>query len=459
MATHQKTLRSMCLLFVFLIWKMKEVKGYNAAVVEYVMDDEIFSNLPPLDLGNRNAKIYNEIVGRIKLSHKILDLVVFPEGTLVGDALDTPEGRKGMTFVPSPKEAVIPCNSSIPGFSEFFKVLSCTARKYSTYLVINLKEKEISRDKVGAHNGFKFFNTDVVFDRNGKVIARYRKYNTYLEPDTDKPKTPELVTFDTDFGKTFGIFTCFDLLFKSPAMDLVRKGISNFIFPTMWFSELPFHTTIQIQQSWAQGNDVALLTSGASDPTYGTGGLGIFLGARGTLATVDIPHSDNYYLFKEVPDIYNFTPSCKLEVDNRNAKKMDKYNLYIEDLTEYAYKKLDLRTSKTIEETLCQTQGNETLCCHFQIETEILNADSIENKFIYDYFLVTRSGLRTYGNNTYILGIEMCGLIACTGPSIMNCGQRFPDYDQVSWPIIFKRSAYQRYSTILKQEANFLIHY
>lgn len=49
--------------------------------------------------------------------------------------------------------------------------------------------------------------------------------------------------FDTDFNVTFGHFICFDLLFKTPATDLVLDhGIENIIFPTMWYSELPFLT-------------------------------------------------------------------------------------------------------------------------------------------------------------------------------------------------------------------------
>lgn len=90
---------------------------------------------------------------------------MFPEATLVGEPLNSPTGRLGMTFVPKAEDNIIPCNSS-KGFSGFLKSLSYTAQKYRTYLVINLKEKD---DTSGV---MKFYNTDVVFDRNGKVIAR-----------------------------------------------------------------------------------------------------------------------------------------------------------------------------------------------------------------------------------------------------------------------------------------------
>jgi hypothetical protein len=50
------------------------------------------------------------------------------------------------------------------------------------------------------------------------------------------------VVVETDFGVKLGIFTCFDILFKSPAQDLAEEGVDGVIFPTMWFSELPFLT-------------------------------------------------------------------------------------------------------------------------------------------------------------------------------------------------------------------------
>lgn len=72
--------------------------------------------------------------------------------------------------------------------------------------------------------------------------CRYRKYNLFGERDLDKPDEPEEVVIETDFGVRFGIFTCFDVLFKRPAQDLLRKNVDGVIFPTMWHSELPFLT-------------------------------------------------------------------------------------------------------------------------------------------------------------------------------------------------------------------------
>ena len=33
--------------------------------------------------------------------------------------------------------------------------------------------------------------------------------------------------------------TCFDILFEVPAVEMVRRGVTHFAFPTFWGDELP----------------------------------------------------------------------------------------------------------------------------------------------------------------------------------------------------------------------------
>jgi len=63
--------------------------------------------------------------------------------------------------------------------------------------------------------------------------------------ETGFSTTPEaeISILDTDFGVKFGIFTCFDLMFGKPAVQLVKEWrVTDILFPTAWFSELPFLT-------------------------------------------------------------------------------------------------------------------------------------------------------------------------------------------------------------------------
>lgn len=54
-------------------------------------------------------------------------------------------------------------------------------------------------------------------------MARYHKHNLYFEAAFDVPPRPEIVTFDTPFAGKFGLITCFDILFREPAVTLVEK--------------------------------------------------------------------------------------------------------------------------------------------------------------------------------------------------------------------------------------------
>ena len=73
----------------------------------------------------------------------------------------------------------------------------------------------------------KHFNTDVVFDRLGRIVAAYDKRNLFgTEKIVFDEAKLEIVTFETEFG-TFGIMTCFDAMYSHPFLDLVEsKGRS-----------------------------------------------------------------------------------------------------------------------------------------------------------------------------------------------------------------------------------------
>lgn len=171
-----------------------------------------------------------------------VDILIFPEYTLNNVAFPVE--------IPNPIDKITPC-SHREGFDNLLIDLSCLARDGGIYLCINLSEREKCDEKLQQSRndtrpcsslGFSRFNTNVVFDRSGAVIGRYRKFNLFRESGVNTTLTAELSTFETDFGVTFGNIICFDMLFFEPAMQLVQQGVKNFIFPALWTSELPFLT-------------------------------------------------------------------------------------------------------------------------------------------------------------------------------------------------------------------------
>ena len=67
--------------------------------------------------------------------------------------------------------------------------------------------------------------------------------NLYDEQQMDFPDTNQEVIIKTDFNRTFGIVTSFDIFNKYPTLDLINKhNVTDMILPTNWISELPFLT-------------------------------------------------------------------------------------------------------------------------------------------------------------------------------------------------------------------------
>lgn len=226
-----------------------------------------------------NLNEYTKII--LSSETKDVDVLVFPESTL--NNLET------AVYVPEPQLEISPCDSKDSTFDVILKNVSCSAKKTKKYVLINLTEKtdcDTDKDKKCPDSKIKYYNANVVFDREGTIVSKYRKVNLFGEVHISRPDKPESIPFKTDFGLTFGQFICFDLMFEKPAVVLTREGITDYLYPTMWFSELPFLTAVQAQQGWAYKNEVNFIAAGASFPMVGSTGSGIYHGKAGALNAV-----------------------------------------------------------------------------------------------------------------------------------------------------------------------------
>lgn len=201
---------------------------YTAGVAEF---------RPSIVGGNSEQLLAENLEGYLQLiaaGNSTTDILVFPEATL--------NSVLQLTAVPAFTEQSL-CDESPQDDAEiapFLRRLACAAREFRTYLVVNVKEKALDK---GSASGHAIYNTNVVFDRSGAVVSRYRKWNLYLESNTNRTESPQLATFRTDFNVTFGHFVCFDMLFYAPAQELVEGlGVRHVIVTKMFNSELPFLT-------------------------------------------------------------------------------------------------------------------------------------------------------------------------------------------------------------------------
>ncbi|XP_049963475.1 uncharacterized protein LOC126484137 [Schistocerca serialis cubense] len=271
-------------------------ENYVAAVVEYAPvsgatlenKDEIFM---------QNVAVYACFME--EAARQGADIIVFPEVGLASMGVPhNPDGTPSLAFyVPEP--GANPCNDNSSEIAQGLRELSCAARRHGLYAVVNLPERvncsgcpcpgfPVTADgEECPPSGAYFHNTNVAFDRTGAIVARYRKFNLFGEPGFVPTPEPEFSIFDTDFGVSFAMFICFDIMFEKPAVTLVREhNICDFAFPTAWFSEAPFLTAVQTQAAWAYSLDVNLLASGYNRPEVGSAGSGIFLGRNGAVRAI-----------------------------------------------------------------------------------------------------------------------------------------------------------------------------
>jgi predicted amidohydrolase len=85
-------------------------------------------------------------------------------------------------------------------------------------------------------NAEKLYNTTVLIDPTGEIIACYRKIHLFgYQSDETKLLTPgqEIVVVDTPWGRT-GFSTCYDLRFPELFRRMVDRGAEIFLIPSAW---------------------------------------------------------------------------------------------------------------------------------------------------------------------------------------------------------------------------------
>uniref|UniRef100_A0A8C9UU58 CN hydrolase domain-containing protein n=1 Tax=Spermophilus dauricus TaxID=99837 RepID=A0A8C9UU58_SPEDA len=187
---------------------------FKAAVYEHAVILPSETEIPvsqddALILMNKNIDILETAIKQA--AGQGAQIIVTPEDALYGWKFTRESIFPYLEDIPDPKVNWIPCQDPQRfGHSPVQKRLSCLAKSNSIYVVANIgdKKKCNARDSKCPSNGYYQYNTNVVYNSEGKLVARYHKYHLYSEPQFDAPDKPELVTFKTTFG-TFVMDECF----------------------------------------------------------------------------------------------------------------------------------------------------------------------------------------------------------------------------------------------------------
>ena len=313
-------------------WAETFSSQYKAGVVQYTPSPKSFTNDTKLNIITNVDGVYETLTANATAAEG-LDIVVVPELVLYypGIAQAQSQGKDALKAyainVPEPSgTSVNPCEGTLPSGviqNEFFlDALSCLAKKMNIYLVVNLidlveseeGEKGNARGP-GTAGSYKLFNTDVVFDRNGALIAKYWKMHTFgLSPLIDEPSGAQRIPtkFETDFGVTFGIAICFDIEFENPVQDLLDQGVRHFVFNSAWVNNPPYGFATEVQQGWSKATQSVLLASNIGD-SFMRSGSGIYYKGEKMASFFNIDWSPNMLITSMVPKKVDQTSSLALE--------------------------------------------------------------------------------------------------------------------------------------------------
>lgn len=367
-------------------------------------------------------------------------IIVFPEYGLTGFSYTRQSFKSFLENIPDPKKiAWNPCQNTQTNHSTpIMYRLSCLAKQYDMFVVANMGDIKpcLSKtDQFCPKDGRYQYNTNVVFDSRGKLIARYHKQHPFMVEMKviNRPRSAEFITFDTPFGK-FGTFICFDVLFHNPAVPLVTEhGIDHVVFPTAWFDVLPLFAAIGFHGSWARGMQVNFLAANTRVPEFLNTGSGIYspngvksyyrsLSENGSLSIATLSKKPRESLQNTSAEN---TETIK-EVKNNNDDSF--YSDLFGDI--FLFKEL-----KESEGSLNVCYNKSEVCCSLNYRMKTKRADEMYAFGVFD-------GLHTKEGQYYL---RICTLIKCLGVDRKTCGQRTYDARTIFESFTLKSQLNARY--------------
>nr|XP_027197066.1 pantetheinase-like [Dermatophagoides pteronyssinus] len=361
---------------------------------------------------DENFKIF--INATILAKQHDVDLIVFPESGLMTGIRNRQMALQYSIQMPNKLTGLCENIEDIYDLSvSILKRLSCLAMKYEIFIVAQMLDKQpcYKNETTECRDGYYIFNTAIMFDRTGQLIAKYHKMQPYGEMDLDPAQHDELIYIDTSLGR-FGFQICFDIIYKKPGHILATEyNVDTIIFPTHWMDEVPFLSASQIQMAWSFGNNVNLLASNIHHPFQaGSLGSGIYNGgSERTFLNAHFPKDDAERLvISRLPIHPRSTTRAQcnrykdeiilIPVDGREIvngtyhyKQMNNTNVIMKAL-EIGQKEIELE--------------HEGVKCHLKFEANLnqLTSDG-------QYFLIGSN--RSRANPSYEWGEEFCALVYC----------------------------------------------
>ena len=418
----------MLIVFFYCTTLIAAVASYKAAVVEFRTDS---NHLSP-------QYVQNNLIGFEKVLKRITaeggaQIVVFPENAILG--VDLERTRKNiypyLEVIPTPQLSnLIPCSDAEYSDRPILTNLSCFARNYNVVLVANMGEvQHCSGDFVDCPKDGHFqFNTNVVFENDGRLIAKYQKQHLYdIENNIFDPGSQiySSIAFNTSFGVTFGTLTCLDILHKEPGSNLVSTlNVKNFILPLAWGNNFPFHMSLVVEQSWSLKHQVNLLAAnlqyshesfkGHSRLAYYSSGSGIYSSGRAIhyyISDINLSSAMGDIIIAEVPK----DPE-RSNTGNDNGKVLHPENIKSRTSTYLTYRFLE--HSNGVIEVTHKYLEKSSITCRLEYSIQI-------HGLLERYALGAFIGVKPRDQS---FGYAACVIVKCRTSNIQDCGSPIEGY-------------------------------
>ncbi|XP_064205194.1 biotinidase-like [Anguilla rostrata] len=419
---------------------------YEHHVIRNPQPKVSLSRQEALEHMNKNLDVYEEQAAAA--AKQGAHIIVFPEDGIHGFNFSRESIAGYLETVPDPTAVSWnPCSDPTPfptlryceGGTEVLHRLSCLAKNNSLYLVANMPGREDcdAQTPPCPPDGRYQFNTDVVFSANGTLVARYRKRNLYFEFEFDTPADPQLITFDTPFAGRFGLFTCFDILFYNPAMELVEKlGVRQLVYPTAWINTLPLMDSVQFHRSFSYATNTTLLSANLRVGGVRMTGSGIYSPREalyhharagepeaGRLLVKTLPVLESHSPSLPSPISGDQEPPCYQQGDGECQRTVPEGRSRPEKPAAPSSPfKADMMSDNFTMVLVEGAEGNlsvcdNALCCHLQFRRRTAPQEL--------YALAAFDGLHV--NRTYY--VQVCALIRCSGLTPQTCGAEIDHAD------------------------------
>ena len=257
-------------------------------------------------------------------------------------------------------------------------------------------------------DGQYLYNTEVVFNREGCLVAKYHKENLFEAERLfwNQPENTEHIYFDADFGR-FGLITCFDAVFKKPAIELVEQyNVTNMIFSTAWMNVYPHYASVAYHSGWARNMRVNYLSANIHNVQNRLVGSGVY-GPDGIIDyTFNMSSTSGHLIVAKVPIIRNRNSATSPtgSVSSLTSKKSFKLKVFGDDF--------QFQPLQGVEGTVSVCDNN--VCCTLKFSR------SNSSEF---YAIGAFDGMHTVEGTYYF---EICMLARCT-ENYTDCGSTLAD--------------------------------